>query len=75
MSGATGRQRVDAKCFAQYLVAVPPPDIASRFREVSEPSFGMVWTLARRNDKLAATRDLLLPKLMSPKGLEMEVGA
>jgi type I restriction enzyme S subunit len=65
MSGASGRQRVQEKCFATYLVASPPPQIAQKFSGLARPLFRQVHVLAKRNDILRATRDLLLPRLIS----------
>jgi type I restriction enzyme, S subunit len=65
MTGATGRQRVQERCFESYFMAVPPPTIVERFTSIVRPMFQLVHRLARRNDNLRRTRDLLLPRLMS----------
>jgi len=65
MSGATGRQRVSEKCFDQFLIARPTEDILSRFTEDAAPIFQHIHILAKKNNILRRTRDLLLPKLIS----------
>ncbi|HJX51963.1 MAG TPA: restriction endonuclease subunit S [Polyangia bacterium] len=65
MSGASGRQRVQEKCFATYLVAAPPREVARTFSALASPLFRQVYVLAKRNDILRDTRDLLLPRLIS----------
>ncbi len=71
MSGATGRQRVQEKCFDNFFFAHPDNEILSRFAEFMKPVFKDVFTLAKKNRNLRATRDLLLPKLISGQ-LDME---
>ena len=44
---------------------MPDADIASRFHSIAAPMLDMTETLRRRNANLRATRDLLLPKLIS----------
>lgn len=65
MSGASGRQRVQEKCFDTFLVAVGPVSIRTRFTETVRPMFRQVHVLALANQKLRETRDLLLPRLVS----------
>ncbi|HWI19540.1 MAG TPA: restriction endonuclease subunit S [Vicinamibacterales bacterium] len=65
MSGATGRQRVQEKCFDDLQLAQPPQDLLDRFSEIVEPSFGLVHELHQKIDVLRRTRDLLLPRLLS----------
>lgn len=65
MSGATGRQRVRASCFDNYLVALPPNNILSRFRQIVAPMFSLSYALFRATQNLRQTRDLLLPRLIS----------
>ena len=66
MSGATGRQRVRDECFDQFFLAQPPEYLLARFESITRPQFEMIHSLHRRNDTLRRTRDLLLPKLLSP---------
>ncbi|MBE7445340.1 MAG: restriction endonuclease subunit S [Planctomycetia bacterium] len=44
---------------------VPPLDIAGRFDQLAEPSLALIVSLAKRNEALRRTRDLLLPRLIS----------
>lgn len=71
MSGATGRQRVQERCFDTFFVAVPPPSLRDRFSACVRPIFEAVYALARKNVHLRAARDLLLPRLVSG---EIELG-
>jgi type I restriction enzyme S subunit len=45
--------------------AVPPPRLQVRFRELVEPLFSIQAKLGREASNLRATRDLLLPRLLS----------
>jgi len=65
MSGATGRQRVSEKCFERFLVAQADRGLLDVFQGHVAPLFQKVHVLARKNEKLRQTRDLLLPKLIS----------
>ncbi|MBN1461078.1 MAG: restriction endonuclease subunit S [Armatimonadetes bacterium] len=65
MSGASGRQRVDIRCFDEFLLAEPPLPVLRLFDDLVKPMFGLVRILANANNKLRQTRDLLLPKLIS----------
>lgn len=65
MSGATGRQRVQQACFDRFLFAHPDQRTIAAFAEQVSPIFQSIQLLARKNANLRATRDLLLPKLIS----------
>ncbi len=65
MSGASGRQRVQIGCFDNYLFAHPSESILKEFKGIVEPIFQQVYLLASKNCNLCASRDLLLPKLIS----------
>lgn len=65
MTGASGRQRVQEKCFDTFLVAVPPRKYGARFTDAVRPMFRQVHVLAHANHRLRETRDLLLPRLIS----------
>ncbi|MBV2184974.1 MAG: restriction endonuclease subunit S [Rhizobium sp.] len=65
MSGATGRQRVKEACFDAFLLAQPDAETLQRYREIVQPMFALIRKLAAKNANLRATRDLLLPKLIS----------
>ena len=65
MSGATGRQRVQEKCFDSFLMAQPPRELLDRFTEIVAPSFRLIYSLHNKIENLRRTRDLLLPRLLS----------
>lgn len=65
MAGADGRQRVNPKCFDNYLVLQPPQVVLDAFDERVQPLFEQVHALARQNGLLRQARDALLPKLIS----------
>lgn len=65
MTGASGRQRVQDKCFDTIQVAHPPRALLDRFTEVVAPSFKLIQTLFRQSCRLREARDLLLPRLIS----------
>jgi type I restriction enzyme, S subunit len=74
MSGATGRQRVRAEVFDDFLVAVPDPETKERFQRLAEPAFKTVKVMSAKNINLRTQRDLLLPKLISGEIDVSEVG-
>ena len=65
MTGTSGRQRVQVDSLAEFVVTKPSADVAYKFGTIVRPYFSMIAANARQSDSLAATRDLLLPKLMS----------
>lgn len=65
MSGATGRQRVQERCFDDMVLIQPPINLLDRFSSVVRPSFHLAHTLHERIEILRRTRDLLLPRLLS----------
>jgi type I restriction enzyme, S subunit len=65
MSGASGRQRVQERCFDTMSVVQPPAEVLARFTEVVRPMFRLVHQLHLQNLNVRATRDLLLPRLLS----------
>ena len=73
MTGTSGRQRASTEAIASYKVTEPDTaEIWKRFAEVTDPMFARIAANDRENHTLAATRDLLLPKLMSG---EIRIGA
>lgn len=64
MSGATGRQRVQAQCFDDFQIAQPPRNLLDRFSATVAPSFRLSYKLHLQIQNLRQTRDLLLPKLI-----------
>lgn len=65
MSGASGRQRVNEKCFEQFFIAQPDSQTLKHFAAQVSPMFKAIHVLAKKNHNLRQTRDLLLPKLIS----------
>lgn len=66
MSGATGRQRARTDSVAEFPFAIPPTDnLFERFEKIAWPMLELVGQIGLSNKRLAAARDLLLPRLIS----------
>jgi type I restriction enzyme S subunit len=65
-NGAT-MGNVNKSKFEGMKLVCPPNDLLARFHSVSEPMFEQIERLFRKIQNLRQTRDLLLPKLLSPK--------
>lgn len=65
MTGTSGRQRVPSDCFNTFWLAVPPPDIAKLFDELTAPLMAKIKANSTESRTLATLRDTLLPKLLS----------
>jgi hypothetical protein len=65
ISDTSGRQRVPTECFNSFLLAVPTPEIAHRFNEITAPLMAKIKANSRESRTLATLRDTLLPKLLS----------
>ena len=65
MTGTSGRQRVPSECFNTFWLAVPPPNIAQRFDELTAPLMAKIKANSNESRTLATLRDTLLPKLLS----------
>ncbi len=65
MSGASGRQRARTESLASFEIPIPPLDLLSRFEAAVWPMLELVGVLGTTNAKLAVSRDLLLPRLIS----------
>ncbi len=65
MSGATGRQRVQERCFNNFKIAQPPHTLLNQFSVIVTPSFHLIYRLHLQIQNLRRTRDLLLPRLMT----------
>ena len=72
MSGATGRQRVQERCFEDLQIVQPPLALLEKFSAIVAPSFRLIYRLHLQIQNLRRTRDLLLPRLLSG---QIEVGA
>jgi len=64
MTGTSGRQRVPSECFNTFWLAVPPPDIARRFDELTAPLMAKIKANSTESRTLATLRVTLLPKLL-----------
>jgi len=51
--------------FKRMSVTIPPASLVSKFDDLAAPIFGRVRLLGLQNANLRATRDLLLPRLIS----------
>lgn len=67
MVGASGRQRVRIGTVKEFKITFPPKKLLKKFSDITEPMFKKIGLLSQHNKKLKATRDLLLPKLISGK--------
>jgi type I restriction enzyme S subunit len=65
MSGTSGRQRVQEKCFSGFSLAHPARDLLDRFSDIVAPSFRLIQQLHLEIENLRRARDLLLPRLLS----------
>src|SRR5439155_2776349 len=57
MSGATGRQRVQERCFDDFKIAHPPRALLDRFSAMVAPSFRAIQVLHLQIENLRRTRD------------------
>ncbi len=65
MSGASGRQRARTDSVAAFEMGVPNDDeLLGRFEQAAWPMLQLIGELGNANQKLAASRDLLLPRLI-----------
>ena len=67
MIGTSGRQRVAASDLASFELPTPDPDWLTDFGSRAVAVFDLVASQNAENRTLAATRDALLPQLMSGK--------
>lgn len=65
MVGTSGRQRVPYECFDNFQIAVPSPEVAYRFDEVTAPFMAKIKANSDESRTLGTLRDALLPKLLS----------
>ena len=64
-SNGTKMPRANPRVLAAYRCAIATPDISARFECVSFPLVELAAALQAANERLAASRDLLLPRLIS----------
>lgn len=65
MTGSSGRQRVPVESLSQFWFVKAPEIVAVSFAEIVDPLFALAKSNMDENRMLRATRDLLLPKLLS----------
>jgi type I restriction enzyme S subunit len=65
MSGATGRQRARTESLRSFQLPVPPKPLLDKFERKAWPLFELSKLLGKANRRLASSRDLLLPRLIS----------
>lgn len=64
-SNGTKMPRANTRVLADYRCALGPSDVASRFEDTVGPMVELCATLNAGSRRLAASRDLLLPRLIS----------
>lgn len=64
-SNGTKMPRANTRVLAEYRCALAPSDISSRFEDTVGPMAELCATLQAGSSRLAASRDLLLPRLIS----------
>lgn len=65
-TGSTNsRQRATPSVTLTYPVLIPPDDVINEFCSIVSPMYDLIGANTLENQKLANTRDSLLPKLMS----------
>ena len=65
MTGTSGRQRVPAKAFSQFMLPSPTRQVAEAFEQFVQPLVARISRADAESRTLSATRDALLPKLTS----------
>jgi type I restriction enzyme S subunit len=65
MSGASGRQRARTESLRTYPIGIPPDELLQQFEKSAWPLLQLSGSLGAANKRLAASRDLLLPRLIS----------
>ncbi len=65
MTGTSGRQRCSADSIRDYGISRPSPVALREFETLSTPMFDCLRHLVVENQELQATRDELLPLLLS----------
>lgn len=61
----TTQQQLTVPDFRKTEIIIPTKEIMARFTTLVTPMFNSIWSKQEQNEKLAALRDALLPKLMS----------
>ena len=63
--GGAAYPAVKPKDFEAAMLLVPPPELDRRFEATVACHHELIWTLRAQSAQLAATRDLLLPRLVT----------
>ena len=71
MNGSSGRQRVSGDTIGKYMIPIIDNDALREFSDFASPSMNVIKNNSFENRSLAATRDALLPLLLSG-GLRIE---
>jgi len=61
----TTQQQLTVPYFQSTEILVPDSDTLAKFTDFADSAFSNIWSNQAENDKLAALRDTLLPRLMS----------
>jgi type I restriction enzyme S subunit len=72
MAGASGRQRVQEKCFDRIQIAHPPSILLEEFSSVVVPMFRLIQGLHERVDAVREVRDLVLPRLVGVNRVDLQ---
>jgi len=64
-AGSTGQTELSRHAVGAQVIAWPSAELRSSFGRVVRPMRSLIPQLMRQNEKLAASRDLLLPRLIS----------
>jgi type I restriction enzyme S subunit len=64
-AGSTGQTELSRGSIQNQVITWPPTELRARFGQVVRPMRELIDQLMIQNDRLAASRDLLLPRLMS----------
>jgi type I restriction enzyme S subunit len=65
LSRGTTQDNLSLEKLLSFKVPTPPPSILSSFHAIVTPLFDNLLCLAKKNENLRLTRELLLPKLIS----------
>jgi type I restriction enzyme, S subunit len=65
MKSGAAIPRIVLKDFKRLLIPLPSAEVRDRYEKYVAPVHGLIRDLAKSNETLAASRDLLLPRLIS----------
>ena len=67
VTGGAAQPQITLDGISQVFLSVPPDSILSVFEKRSRALAELAWNLKSKNQNLRRTRDLLLPKLLTPE--------